>query len=55
MFAFPGMGREYWEAVLHLDYSMIMAITLLNGVFLVLMNLGIDILYVFVDPRIRSI
>ena len=55
MFSFPGMGREYWEAVVNLDYSMIMAVTLLDGVFLVLANLGVDILYVFVDPRIKTI
>lgn len=54
MFAFPGMGREYWEAVVSLDYSMIMAVTLLDGAFLVLANLAVDILYVAVDPRIRS-
>ena len=54
MFGFPGMGREYWEAVVNLDYSMIMAVTLLDGAFLVLANLGVDILYAAVDPRIRT-
>jgi oligopeptide transport system permease protein len=53
MFGFPGMGREYWEAVIYRDYTMIMAITLLDGVFLVLANMGVDFLYTVLDPRIR--
>lgn len=54
MFGFPGMGREYWEAVVNLDYSMIMAVTLLDGAFLVVANLAMDLLYTAVDPRIRT-
>jgi oligopeptide transport system permease protein len=53
MFGFPGMGREYWEAVVYLDYSMVMSITVLDGVFLILANMGVDLLYVSLDPRIK--
>jgi ABC-type dipeptide/oligopeptide/nickel transport system permease component len=35
------------------DYPMIMAVVLLYGVFLTLMNLAVDLLYGFIDPRIR--
>ena len=43
-----------WEAVVNLDYSMIMAVTLLDGAFLVVANLAMDLLYTAVDPRIRT-
>lgn len=53
MFGFPGFGREYYESVTRLDYSMIMALTLLYGIFVAFANLLTDILYVALDPRVR--
>ncbi len=52
MFSFPGMGRELVEAVGHRDYSMIMAITLIYATAISFMNLTVDIVYVWLDPRI---
>jgi oligopeptide transport system permease protein len=54
MFGFPGIGREYVESVTNLDYSMIMAATLLYAVLVALSNLGVDIIYGLIDPRIGS-
>jgi oligopeptide transport system permease protein len=54
MFGFPGIGREYVESVTHLDYSMIMAATLLYAVLVALANLGVDMAYGLIDPRLRS-
>jgi oligopeptide transport system permease protein len=53
MFGFPGFGREYYEAITNLDYPMIMAITMIYGVIIIFANFLIDLLYGFLDPRIR--
>ncbi len=53
MFAFPGIGREYVQAIGNRDYSMIMGTTLVYGVIIALANLSVDIAYGFLDPRIK--
>jgi oligopeptide transport system permease protein len=53
MFSFPGMGRSYVQAIGQRDYSMIMGTTLLYAVLVAFANLSVDIVYVFLDPRIR--
>lgn len=55
LYAFPGFGREYWGAVLTLDYPMIMGLTLIYATGILLVNTLIEILCEFLDPRIRSI
>jgi oligopeptide transport system permease protein len=53
VFALPGMGKYFITSVLDRDYTMIMGTILFYGFILVIMNLIIDILYAFIDPRIR--
>ena len=53
MFSFPGMGRAYVQAIGQRDYSMIMGTTLIYAALVAIANLSVDIVYVFVDPRIR--
>jgi ABC-type dipeptide/oligopeptide/nickel transport system permease component len=53
IFRVPGMGRYFFESILARDYPVIMAVFLFYGVFLQLMNLGVDLLYGIADPRIR--
>jgi oligopeptide transport system permease protein len=53
MFGFPGMGRAYVTAISQRDYSMIMGTTLFYAVLVAVANLSVDIVYVFLDPRIR--
>jgi ABC-type dipeptide/oligopeptide/nickel transport system permease component len=53
MFGFPGMGRAYVTAIGQRDYSMIMGTTLIYAVLVALANVSVDIIYVFLDPRIR--
>lgn len=53
MFAFPGIGREYVQAISNRDYSMILGTTLLYGALIALANLSVDIIYSIIDPRIR--
>ncbi len=53
VFAIPGLGRYFVQAVQQLDYTVIMGTTVFYGAFLVLMVIVVDILYGFVDPRIQ--
>jgi len=53
LFRVPGMGRFFVDSMIARDYPLIMAIILLYGIFLAIMNLVVDILYSVVDPRIR--
>jgi oligopeptide transport system permease protein len=54
MFSFPGLGREYWESILTLDYPMIMGLTLLYATGVMLTNILIEVICERLDPRIRS-
>lgn len=53
VFAIPGLGRFFVEAVQQLDYTVIMGTTVFYGAFLVFMVILVDILYGFIDPRVR--
>jgi len=53
MFSFPGMGRAYIQAISNRDYSMIMGTTIFYAVLVAFANLSVDLVYVFLDPRIR--
>jgi oligopeptide transport system permease protein len=53
MFGFPGVGKAYVSAIAQRDYSMIMGTTLLFAVLVALANVGVDVVYVLFDPRIK--
>src|SRR3954466_6226871 len=53
VFAIPGLGRLTIDAILRRDYPVIQGIVLLFSFVYVLVNLGIDLLYTMIDPRIR--
>jgi peptide/nickel transport system permease protein len=53
VFAIPGLGRLTIDAILRRDYPLIQGLVLLFSLVYVLVNLGIDILYTLLDPRIR--
>ena len=53
VFAIPGLGRYFVQAVQQLDYTVIMGTTVFYGAFLVFMVIIVDIMYGFVDPRVR--
>jgi ABC-type dipeptide/oligopeptide/nickel transport system permease component len=52
VFAIPGLGRYFVEAVHQLDYTVIMGTTTFYGAFLVFMVIVVDALYGFIDPRV---
>lgn len=53
MFSFPGLGREFVLSIQRRDYSMIMGTTLIYAILVAFANLSVDIVYGFLDPRIK--
>ena len=48
------MGRYFVSSISSRDYPMVMALVVIYSVIIVLVNLLVDILYVFIDPRISQ-
>src|SRR5262245_55363657 len=53
VFNLNGIGKLFVQAVARSDFTMIQALVLLVSVFFVLINFAIDMMYAFLDPRIR--
>ncbi|MDI3339441.1 MAG: ABC transporter permease [Sphaerobacter sp.] len=52
VFAWPGLGQLGYQAILQRDYPVILALTLLTGAAILVINVIVDILYAVLDPRI---
>lgn len=53
LFSIPGMGKFFVTSINNNDFTMIAGTTIFYGVFLVAANLIVDILYCFIDPRVK--
>ena len=53
VFSWPGIGRLVFEAVMKRDYPLLQGIFLFFGVTVVLLNLIVDLIYGYIDPRIK--
>jgi len=53
VFAWPGLGRLAYEAITSRDFPVIQAVVLTTAAIVALVNLSVDCLYAFIDPRIR--
>src|SRR2546428_9392172 len=53
IFGWPGMGRLFWDAATRLDYPILMGILAVSSTLIVLANLLADVVYGYLDPRIR--
>jgi peptide/nickel transport system permease protein len=53
IFSWPGMGRLYYQSALQRDYPVLLAILIIGAGFMILSNLAADLLYGWLDPRIR--
>lgn len=53
VFAIPGVGRMGLQAIVQRDYPVLQAVVLIVTALFVLVNLLVDLFYVFLDPRIR--
>lgn len=53
IFALPGIGRYFVNGALNRDYTLVMGVIIFYGVLIIIMNLIVDLLYAYLDPRIR--
>ncbi len=53
VFAWPGMGRLTFNAIIQHDYPVVLGVFIVIGIAVVLANLVVDLLYVVLDPRVR--
>ena len=53
LFALPGVGRLMIDSIFSRDFFVVQGVILVTATAYVLINLGVDMLYVFIDPRIR--
>jgi oligopeptide transport system permease protein len=54
VFAVPGIGQHFVDAVLSKDITLLMGVVLVFSTVVILMNLLVDVLYAWIDPRIQS-
>jgi oligopeptide transport system permease protein len=53
IFGIPGMGKHFITSISNRDYTVITSVSLIYAIILVLANLAVDIIYAWLDPRIR--
>lgn len=53
IFGLPGIGRAFVEGALNRDYSLILGIVIIYATLIILLNLLADIIYGYLDPRVR--
>lgn len=53
IFTIPGLGREFTNAIMNHDYTVVMGITIFMGAVIIVCNLLADVVCAIVDPRIR--
>ncbi len=53
IFAWPGLGQLAYQSLFARDYNLLLGIFFMSAVLVVIVNLIVDVIYVFLDPRIR--
>lgn len=53
VFSWPGMGRLFYDGLVRLDYTRLMAIVFVTSVLIAVLNVIVDLLHAYLDPRIR--
>ena len=53
IFSLPGVGRYFVLGALNRDYKLVIGTVVLISVFIVVLNLLVDVVYAFIDPRVR--
>ena len=53
IFAWPGTGRLLFEGIFQRDFPLVQGVVVMAGFMIVGINLIVDILYAYIDPRIR--
>jgi peptide/nickel transport system permease protein len=53
IFNWPGVGQLLYDGLSNRDFPMVQGVVLMSGVMIVALNFAIDVLYGYIDPRIR--
>lgn len=53
IFGIPGIGRYFVQGALNRDYTLVLGVVVFYGVMIVLFNLIVDLLYAWLDPKVR--
>jgi peptide/nickel transport system permease protein len=53
VFDIPGIGRLNYDAILHSDFPIVQGTVLLAAMFIIVANIVVDIVYAYLDPRVR--
>ena len=53
IFGIPGIGRFFVQGALNRDYTLVLGVVVFYGVMIVLFNLVVDLLYAWLDPKVR--
>lgn len=53
IFGWPGMGRLFWDSAIRSDYPVLQGILAVSSALIILANLAADVVYGYLDPRIR--
>ena len=53
IFGIPGIGRHFVQGALNRDYTLVMGVVVFYGALIILLNLLVDLVYAWLDPRIR--
>ncbi len=53
IFGIPGLGRYFVQGALNRDYTLVMGVVLFYGMLIILFNFLVDLLYAWLDPRVK--
>ncbi len=53
IFGIPGLGRHFVNGALNRDYTLVLGVVLLYGMLVIMLNFLVDLLYTWLDPRIK--
>lgn len=53
IFGLPGIGRYFVQGALNRDYTLVMGVVIFYGSFIILLNFVVDLMYAWLDPRVR--
>ena len=53
IFGLPGIGRYFVEGAIGRDYTLVLGVVIFYAAFIIILNLVADILYAWLDPRVR--
>jgi oligopeptide transport system permease protein len=53
IFGIPGLGRFFVQGALNRDYTLVLGVVLFYGMLIIVFNLLVDLLYAWLDPRVK--